>query len=289
MTSLNLPEFLNDPAFNGLRFEMGAPLVPRIGPRRAVQLLTAADLEALEGDGLEIDAKAISVSDDGTLKYKNKRVLLYIRDIGGIGGRHGLPRFHVAYCKTLETMQRERRFARYVVATRDDGQFQLNIVSERKAITERLSVCQMCLARLAWNGFSFDWTQRPRREVVAAFTLVEYFDRYPKDLISIQPDHDADTAPLNDYPDDWGTISERVKRERGYRCEQCDRDMTEHKQHFHAHHRDGQKNNCAPHNIELLCLCCHANEPLHAHMKSLPAFKSFCGAAGGTAVSVKAT
>lgn len=277
MITLKLPDFLNDPALNSLRFEMGAPLAGPIGPKRAVQLLTAEDLEALEGGGLEIDAKTIGVSDDGTLKYKNKRVLLYIRDIGGVGGRHGLPRFHVAYCKTLETMQRDQRFARYVVATRDDGQFLLNVVSERRPIVERLDVCQMCLARLAWNGFSFDWHQPPRREAVRAFTLTDYFARYRKDLISIRPDHDADTAPINDYPDDWGAISERIKRERGYLCEGCGRDMSQHKQHFHAHHKDGQKNNCVDHNIELLCLCCHANEPLHAHMKSLPSYKAFCG------------
>jgi hypothetical protein len=276
MTSFRLPDFLNDPALNSLRFEMGAPLIPPIGPPRTVQLLTAEDLEALEGDGLDIDAKAIGVSDDGTLKYKNKRVLLYIRDIGGIGGRHSLPRYHVAYCKTLETMQRDQRFARYVVATRDDGHFQLNLVSERRPTVERLDVCQMCLARIRWEGFAFDWPQQPRRETVQRFTLTRYFERYPKDLISVRPDHDADTAPLNDYPDDWGAISERIKRERGYRCERCGRDMHAHKQHFHAHHRDGQKNNCAPHNIELLCLCCHANEPLHAHMKSLPKYREFC-------------
>ncbi len=275
--SFRLPNFFADPLLNGLRYEMGASLVGALGPRKAPQLLTEHDLKALEGSGLDIDPSSVKAEADGTLSFRNKRVLLYIRDIGGVRDRYSLPRFHVAYCTTLETMQRDRRFKRYVVATREDGVFHLNLIAEGTPLVERLNVCQCCLARLGWDGFAFSWPSGPRKEAVQGFKIPDFFERYPKDVITVTPDQDADTAPLNDYPDHWGEISERIKRERGYTCEKCLRNMSAHRQYFHAHHINGLKNDCSAANIKLLCVACHADEPMHVHMKSTQAYRTFVG------------
>src|SRR5438094_10675562 len=109
-------------------------------------------------------------------------------------------------------MRQRQRFARYVVANRDDGQFQVNLVGGWRKVRSslrNLPVCQNCLAKLAYDGFSFTLHgQAARRQRVAAFRLPEFFGQYPKDFITARPEHTTDTQPLNDYTSDWAIVSE---------------------------------------------------------------------------------
>src|SRR5664280_545773 len=128
--------------------------------------LTEFELEKLTSqDGLDISLADLRVLDDGTLAYKNSRVLLYIRDVAIYGDREPEPRYHLSNCSTLIKMRERNRFnSRYVVSTRIDGTFNLNLIdgTRTKSKLTKLTVCQNCLGFLEFDGFRMDW-RRPQR------------------------------------------------------------------------------------------------------------------------------
>src|SRR6185437_6474991 len=111
---------------------------------------------------IEIPLDEVRVLEDGTLAYKNQRVVLYIRDVKQYRRSQptdaDLPRFHVADCDKLKEMRSNNRYERYVVATRDTGVFTINFKPQgaQRFIKsdKQLCVCQLCLRRLDWDNFS---------------------------------------------------------------------------------------------------------------------------------------
>jgi len=179
-------------------------------------------------------------------------------------------------------MWQNNRSLRYVVANRDDGYFQVNVVSKsnskRRTSVEHLEVCQNCLDRLRYEGFSSELLSKERRARVARFTLRSFFERFPKSLLVLRPTYGASDAPLNDYPSDWVNIAERYKEEKSYTCERCG--LQPDRRFVHVHHKNGQKNDCQEDNLKCLCLKCHAEEPMHSQIKASPGFREFCARYG---------
>lgn len=272
---MKLPNFLLASDLNALRHEMGASLAVSFKIENIYKPIDLRD--QLRQDGIEVKFDEVQVLQDGTLAYKGYRVLLYIRDISNYGQREEMPKFHLAFCSTLDKMKRNHRFARYVVANRDDGMFQVNIMEHgAKPKIVQLNVCQMCLASISWRGFQLDLDRTLRIDRVKNFLLKDFFKQYPQDLILEKPIHTSETAPLNDYSVDWGDISERIKQTRGYRCSKCLIALgIQESKHMHVHHINGMKNDNSDANLSVLCIRCHADEPMHGHMKSLPAYVDF--------------
>lgn len=274
---MKLPDFLLNGHFNGLRAEMGAPLCSTYKTEHAYKLIELPVVELLRNAGVEVGFKEIKQLPDGTMEYRGHRVLLYIRDVANYGGRESLPKYHLSQCAALARMQSDGRFMRYVVANRDDGNFQVNLTSQgNTSKLLRLDVCQFCLGILNWKGFTSLSSREKRQQAVGQFRLAEFFVEYPRDLLSVRPEHTSDTAPLNQYSSDWGDVSERVKRERSFTCEGCNRQLSRRFSRFlHTHHRNGLKNDNSDANLEVLCIACHADEPMHAHLKALPEYAEF--------------
>ncbi len=242
--------------------------------------LTLSELEALtSGDGIEISFNELTVLQDGTLAYKDSRVLLYIRDVHEYGSAPREPKYHLANCSTLQDMQSKGRFERYVIATEVTGTFKLNIISKnvKRSERRRLHVCQNCLTDIGFDGFSRDDDREQRRQYVGAFTPDRFFDVYPRSLHVKKPSHTAFTAPLNDYTPDFPEISTTLRSRAGWRCEICRRELSELRlrKYLHVHHKDGVKSNNSPANLQVLCMRCHAEAPNHSHLKQLPAYKAY--------------
>jgi hypothetical protein len=277
--SFSLPSFLNDDFLNSLRTQMGARLSDNFKAEEPVRVIELPEVRRqLLGDGVDVDPNEVTVLPDGTFAYRNLRVLVYIRDVASYGDRQSQPRYHLYNCATLEKMRAANRWRRYVVANRDDGLFQVNIIDGNvpKAKSLRLDVCQNCLAALAWNGFSFALAPADRSRRVSGFALPEFFQRFPRDLHLTTPDQSSDTADINTYPHNWHEISEERKRLSGYRCAECSLQLTLRQSRFlHVHHLNGQKHDCSADNLQVLCVRCHANEPLHGHLKGSPDYREF--------------
>lgn len=271
---MKLPDFSTHPDLNALRARMGAAM-GRLEPARNRDILTPDEIAQLTRQGIEISSLAdIRVLEDGTLAYKNSRVILYIRD-ANVGQE---PRFHLADCRTLDTMRANNRADRYVVATNDSGIFPLNRMQKDGPpyrTEEKLAVCQNCLDRLTWQGFRRGSPHEVRNAIVARFSIAEFFQVYKKTFIIQKPRHDAETAPLNVYSDDFAQQAEKLKAQRQYRCDQCGIDLTQHRRFLHAHHKNGQKHDSRPENLSILCLGCHAEQFQHGHLKALPEYQEF--------------
>ncbi|MCX4136776.1 HNH endonuclease [Paraburkholderia sp. SEWSISQ10-3 4] len=275
--SFQLPNFLSWNSLNVLRQEMGAPLATSFIPDHRFKEIDLPVLERLQNTGVDVKFDEVEVLSDGTLAYKGYRVLLYIRDISTVGQQESMPKYHLAYCRTLDTMRRNSRFDRYVVANGESGKFLVNVIeNDIRTQHVRLNVCQNCLAHIHWNGFDMKTPRPTRGALVSTFALPDFFKKYPRDLMSVRPKYTFDTAPLNDYTHDWAEVSERTKRERGYRCGTCRTMLRQSDSKFlHVHHRNGQKYDNSDINLDVLCIRCHAEEPMHGHMKNLPEYKAF--------------
>lgn len=273
---MELPDFLGWPALNGLRTRMSAPLAAPFAKRVDYKEIELSIEELLQTRGIDVDADDIEVLDDGTLGYKGRRVLVYIRDVNAMVNREQMPRYHFAFCGTLSKMHQNNRGGRYVVASKDTGFFDVNLIGSAIEPKEvRLNVCQNCLVHIAWNGFGYHLAKSVRTEHVKDFTLPDFFKKYPRDLLAVKPKHSSDDAEVNDYVEGWALISNTVRRVRGYKCEACLLDLSEHPRFLHVHHRNGQKNDNRDKNLAALCIGCHAAEPLHEHMRRLPDYIEF--------------
>ena len=241
--AMHLPDFLLNASFNDLRRLMGAEELGDFRSVRNAKILTIAELEALIGGGIDLQSlDEIQSLADGTLTYKDRPVVLYIRDVpnSGIDGFE-LARLHIANCRTLQDMRAQKRFARYVVAARQDGKCQINGINEgsaTEASVDELLVCQSCLGHLSGAKGHGDET----------------------------------TAALNDYSGDFGKHAAAAKKRAGFKCEDCGRDLSNPKfrSFLHAHHINGVKYDNSVENLRALCIACHAAQPLHSHMLGMP-------------------
>ena len=113
---MTLPDFIEFEPFNQLRRLMNAALPDEFSTGYTINRLTQNDLDrALEGiEGVTVDdISDVEVLSDGTLSYKERRVLLYIRDkrvFPGYKPHQYFPKFHVANCGTLEQMRQNGRW-----------------------------------------------------------------------------------------------------------------------------------------------------------------------------------
>ena len=271
-----LPDFLAWAPLNNLRSQMAAPIADSF-TTISFKFIELPLIEQLEGDGIDINIDELSSLADGTIQYRGHRVLLYIRDVKNYGGRSFTPRFHLTFCSTLRTKQRDKQMSKYVVATRNDGRFLVNTNEGTGASSlTKLVVCQNCLADIAWKGFDMSQPRTARNKQAEEFSLKEYFTKYQRDLFGLKPEHDADTSPRNDYPPDWPAISVAVRTRQAYRCESCSRQLLgADSRYLHVHHINGRRDESHDANLRVLCVRCHAEQPDHGHLKSSVDYLNF--------------
>jgi hypothetical protein len=269
---VKLPDFLQAPHFNALRASMGAALAsnfttwtPRAPFDPSGQLRT---------EGIDVQIDEIRTLDNKTIGYGEYRVLLYIRDISNYQHYGNLPKFHVAYCSVLDGMRQKNRGARYVMANGETGLFKVNTKEGPQEV--KLDVCQSCLAAIEWDGYRLSIPKADKERHVRDFSLAEFFSRYPRDLISDRPFHDAETAPPNVYTQDWPELSATLREKNKFRCKKCAHHLPNNdSRYLHVHHRNGIRYDNRTENLDVLCIRCHADEPMHGHMKSLPEYREF--------------
>lgn len=153
------------------------------------------------------------------------------------------------------------------------------ISSSQREVSHHLTLPE-CSCRWPTRGrgrASRDLPRQRRRMIVSEFTIRRFFEKFPRSLLSARPWADADSAPINNYLLDFDNTSKRVREQRGWRCECCQRDFSQtgNRRYLHVHHKNGIKNENFEGNLQVLCLGCHANQPQHAHLKKFPEYREF--------------
>lgn len=207
----------------------------------------------------------------GLLAFEGRQVLLYIPDQGQnilevlSGNRDMGKKFHVAHCKTLETMKKSGRFERYIATTNISGDFELTgtvDLKNEKSGVGKLYVCQNCLNMLNYKQCK---VERSARQIREKFALAEFFETYSSCFKHL-PNRTRVEAGQSTYAPNWSSISSALRTKAKWKCSECRVDLSEHRHLLHVHHVDGNKNHNYEINLRVLCKACHRLQPLHDHL-----------------------
>jgi hypothetical protein len=251
--------------------EMGAePTKWRLGDST---LPPPKDIRKELEEGKEVPLSEVTPGPGRLLTVEGQQVVLYIKDTRQdretLQDMELARRFHLADCKTLETMREKNRFERYVVTTRRDGLFSVDamdpITKEREELEVKLGPCKHCLELINWK----EWRTRPRQEKIRIwdrFSLEDFFYEFST-FFRERPTFSDRIAPRGGYVANWASISERFRRQRNWRCDECGVNLSEHPYLLHCHHKNGVQSDNRPENIAVLCVEHHAQQLGHGHLQ----------------------
>ena len=262
---MRLIDFLNFDPLNELRKQMGIDGFIEWNPLVDWKGINSEEWANLHWQGVDVPLEEIKPQPDGTLEYRGRKVVVYIRDQIFYHTQSSEYKFHLAWCDTLSGMKRKGRYnSRYVVSRRIDGKFIVNRMLGSQMIERNqeleMKVCRYCLKRINYMKYLED-----REKVYREFSVKDYFAKYDS-YISNLPLHTENTAPLNTYPMNFHLLSQKLKESKGWICEECRRNFAEKKELLHTHHVDGDKSNNSFDNLRVLCKYCHSRQPSHQHM-----------------------
>ena len=224
----------------------------------------------LSNSGIEVNLEDLE-SEEGLLSVRGRQVILFIPDHAFriekvlMDPSQG-NKFHIADCKTLDTMRERKRFERYKVTNNLSGVFDIFGIDQLRKPVEaavELNVCKNCLNMLNYkSATTSNVTQR--NAIVSDFSVEEFFSTYSS-IFKFLPKQHIDYAEKG-YSDDWKDVSSRVRKQANYICSSCGVDLTNKKNLLHVHHVNGVKSDNSSSNLIVLCADCHKKEPYHGHL-----------------------
>jgi len=190
---MQLPNFLKDRGLNALRDQMGATELGSFRLAFNVYRFTISDLEQSLAGGIVIDdLSKVRTLDDKTLSYKDRRVLLHLRDIPVLPPEmRGLtalrPRFHLCNCAEMRRIRGLAVAPDVVLSAREDGEFKIRLLDGIgiRESNERLEVCGECLEELGLPAAD-----------AAPFDISGFFQARGRNLTEIEPSVRSETARL---------------------------------------------------------------------------------------------
>lgn len=261
-------------------------------------------LDPLEEITIELATAGIEValSDiqevGGLLTYKGDVLaILYIYAsnsgeealVNNAASSSGTPKFHIAWCRTLDNMTRNNRFERYVLSRKPSEYFDIEaherdpeiarLKGERHKVDDvRLYPCKNCMDLLSYKGYSRKWSTDAKNDSVEDFRIKNFLDENDGNLTVMRhlPATDAANAPSGAYTAYFPEISRSTREKAEWKCSKCAIDMTDRKDGLHVHHINGVKSDNSPTNLKVLCALCHKSvDSFHKTMYVKPEIERY--------------
>ena len=182
---MKLPDFEQFEPMNALRKEMGADELGSFEAFDAQYQLTSLEIERLSQEYIEVPFDRVRPLPDGTLAYKNARVLLFqLTQPEDQGAGQCAYQYHMAECRHLQGMTKKRIRSQESVLL---GFCVTQLIQDRiEALTENEGMvefkpCWECLHTLRFNGFDGDKNRKRlhSEQVWRQFQLEGFIDKYP--------------------------------------------------------------------------------------------------------------
>lgn len=232
--------------------------------------------ELLSTGETQVDISEIEI-DGNVLKYKGKKVIIYIRDQYKKFYDKGY-KYHLSNCNTISKAIINNRNSRYVISLRTDGVFKINLLEDdyvvERDLIEPLNVCKNCLTNLNYKGYS-NISSSAKMNIFSSFELKDYFKEYEdveQGLINFKEER---KAPINTYNKDFAKRSLEFRKAKKFICSECNIDLSSYKKYLHVHHIDGDKSNDSFYNLKAECIECHSKEPQHGWLRVNPDYNAF--------------
>lgn len=274
-----LADFASSVALNELRRKMSAPLIKyEVSRPQDSKRISRAELERLNTTGIVLETlDEVEIDSDGTFSYRGERIVLYIFSMRQYRSDQPPQKFHVCNCETWDWMKSIGRQDRYVASNRVDGMFEVELVHDGRYTRQfvSLDVCKNCLHKQAWQGYDKQRDLAFKERVLANFSLGQFFEAKKSTKIREKPQWTVANHPGGNYSGDFDEISAAARAEAGWRCGLCNRLFAESwkRKYLHVHHVNGVPGDNRPENLRVYCLGCHAQQPGHAHMKTVRYFE----------------
>lgn len=206
------------------------------------------------------ELQQIWISNAPFIDEKGKPFVLYIRDhshMNKFGRSSDYRKFHVAWCRTMDYMEKGGRSDRYFKKADINNPEFIITFDARSSSNKALHVCKNCLGYMASE-------ENDTRFNVNNFAMPAFFEMYTKKRLK-EPTRRAGVTDY--YPENWDAMSRRIREEANWMCQDCGRSFVNDKSKLHVHHKNGVPGDVNRSNLEVVCNDCHAKKFAHGHMK----------------------
>ena len=155
--------------------------------------------------------------------------------------QYGLPKFHITECRTILGYKANNNFDGHYYLNNNNVVDLVDRQTREKHTNQKLSLCYHC------------------RQIFPeeAADTQEFFDRLVKDETQIENILEVD---IFGYTLNWPQISKSFRKLNHQTCQRCKIQMKNASdfRFMHVHHKNGNKRQNDPSNLECLCIRCHA-------------------------------
>ena len=214
-----------------------------------VSVGTIEVLPELIGTQIKYDADGIYYVDEKGISHKGflYKKSFYFHDYG-----ERMPKFHIRICSTIQDFGRDSyRFANdepIKIQASDKG------MGGEEVEVKHLQLCKYCASMVLFGEDSSTSNSTDFVELLKQGESNEEKEEIELDIFG--------------YVRDWDAISTKYRELMNYTCERCGLHIEDpmHRFYMHTHHKDGNKQNNKPSNLQCLCVRCHANvDDAHRH------------------------
>lgn len=212
----------------------------------------------IEIEPVPVDREEYDVIDEEIPIVQNRKTVLYLEDAWTYNIRwNKYPKYHVLHCRTLQDMQKNGHYSRYLATTRTDGQFSVKLSADEERSLFKLNLCKNCLEMLkeqyGTNVFPVDPGAFPLADWLETIDNAEEFD------LTNLPNEAFDYLSK-----DWKNRSLACREKASWTCQQCNVNLETDRHLLHAHHQWGTQYN-DPEDLIALCIHCHSQQSGGGH------------------------